>query len=254
MHSFVVIAADQELHAFISEARTEQVRYFSLDPTGESSADRIDGYERLNGSSDRDSDVDAIVIVDPAASGILEAGLEVVRQSGAEGVPVLAALPFATATAIASELDDANPVATFSWVPGATDLGGSIEFATALQSDREDVGRLQELLATICGGTLTEVEDRVGHVSMRVLSMIINEAVFALQEGVADVGDIDTAMKLGTNYPEGPLAWCDRIGADAVVATLDGLQLEYGEERYRPAVLLRQYARAGRHFAEATPR
>src|SRR5690606_22342928 len=105
-----------------------------------------------------------------------------------------------------------------------------------------------DLLSKICPGNLSEVQDRVAHVSMRILAMIINEAAFALQEGVADPADIDTAMKYGTNYPDGPLAWCDRIGAEVIVAILDGLQLEYGEERYRPAVLLRQYARAGRHF------
>jgi 3-hydroxybutyryl-CoA dehydrogenase len=67
-------------------------------------------------------------------------------------------------------------------------------------------------------------------------------------EGVADPADIDTAMKLGTNYPAGPLAWADAIGADRIVAILEALQREYGEERYSPAVLLKQHAHSGRPF------
>jgi 3-hydroxybutyryl-CoA dehydrogenase len=78
--------------------------------------------------------------------------------------------------------------------------------------------------------------------------MIINEAAFALMEGVADAVDIDTAMKLGTNYPEGPLRWADTLGVDLVVNVLQALHDEYQEERYRPSVLLKQYARAGMKF------
>jgi 3-hydroxybutyryl-CoA dehydrogenase len=72
----------------------------------------------------------------------------------------------------------------------------------------------------------------------RILAMIINEAAFALGEGVASAADIDTAMKLGTNYPHGPLEWADRIGLQLVVDVLRSLQASLGEERYRPAPLL----------------
>jgi len=89
------------------------------------------------------------------------------------------------------------------------------------------------------------VPDGPGLVFPRILCMIINEAAFALMEGVASAEDIDTAMKLGTNYPLGPLEWADRIGLDQVLAVLEGLQAEYGDDRYRPAPLLRQLVRAG---------
>jgi 3-hydroxybutyryl-CoA dehydrogenase len=78
--------------------------------------------------------------------------------------------------------------------------------------------------------------------------MIVNEGAFALMEGVAGAADIDTAMKLGTNYPEGPLKWADQIGPDIILAILHALHDEYAEERYRPCVLLKQLARAGKGF------
>ncbi len=89
------------------------------------------------------------------------------------------------------------------------------------------------------------VPDGPGLVFPRILCLIINEAAFAVMEGVASAEDIDTAMKLGTNYPLGPLEWADRIGLDQVLGVLEGLQAEYGEDRYRPAPLLRQLVRAG---------
>ncbi len=92
------------------------------------------------------------------------------------------------------------------------------------------------------------ISDAIGGVFPRTLSMIINEAAFALQEKVATAEDIDLAMKLGTNYPKGPLAWCDEIGAAVVVAILDALAKEYGSDRYRVAPLLRRHAEAGINF------
>ena len=79
----------------------------------------------------------------------------------------------------------------------------------------------------------------------RVMSMIINEAAVAVGENVAAASDIDEAMKLGAGYPVGPLALADRIGLDEVLDILEGLQREYGDDRYRPALLLRRLVRAG---------
>jgi 3-hydroxybutyryl-CoA dehydrogenase len=72
--------------------------------------------------------------------------------------------------------------------------------------------------------------------------MIINEAFFAMQEGVAPAREIDTAMKLGTNYPRGPVEWAERIGVSQVVALLSALHQSFGEDRYRVAPLLRKSA------------
>jgi len=79
----------------------------------------------------------------------------------------------------------------------------------------------------------------------RILSLIVNEAARSLDEGVAPAEEIDTAMRLGVNYPSGPLKWADRIGLDEVLAVLEGLQRETGDDRYRPAPLLTKMVLAG---------
>lgn len=84
----------------------------------------------------------------------------------------------------------------------------------------------------------------------RIVAMLINEAADALFLGVASREDLDLAMTKGVNYPRGLLAWADEIGPDVVLARLEDLQHEYGEDRYRPSPLLRRLVRAGKKFAD----
>ena len=90
-----------------------------------------------------------------------------------------------------------------------------------------------------------EVRDVPGFVSNRVLQMMINEAVYCLYEGVASVEDIDTVMKLGMNHPMGPLQLADFIGLDTVLSIMEVMYEGYGDCKYRPCPLLRQYVKAG---------
>jgi 3-hydroxybutyryl-CoA dehydrogenase len=95
------------------------------------------------------------------------------------------------------------------------------------------------------GKTAIEVKEAPGFAVNRILCPMINEAIFVYSEGIARAEDIDQAMVLGANHPMGPLALADLVGLDTLLAVLDGLQQELGEEKYRPAPLLRKMVRAG---------
>jgi 3-hydroxybutyryl-CoA dehydrogenase len=95
------------------------------------------------------------------------------------------------------------------------------------------------------GKTAIEVEEAPGFAVNRILCPMINEAIFVYSEGIASAEDIDQAMVLGANHPMGPLALADLVGLDTLLAVLDGLHKELGEDKYRPAPLLRKMVRAG---------
>lgn len=94
-------------------------------------------------------------------------------------------------------------------------------------------------------GGISLEEEGQAEIVARILAMIINEGSFAVGESVASVRDVDIAMRLGTNYPKGPLRWADEIGLDLVLAVLNHLRESFGEERYRPSPLLLQLVHAG---------
>jgi 3-hydroxybutyryl-CoA dehydrogenase len=102
-----------------------------------------------------------------------------------------------------------------------------------------------EALALNLGKTPVEVRDFPGFVSNRVLMPMINEAIYTLFEGVGSVEAIDTVMRLGMNHPMGPLQLADFIGLDTCLAIMNVLYDGFGDSKYRPCPLLKQYVAAG---------
>ena len=119
-----------------------------------------------------------------------------------------------------------------------------VEVIRGLATADETV-RLTSDLARALGKVPVEVRDFPGFVSNRVLAPMINEAIYALMEGVADAESIDDVMRLGMNHPLGPLALADLIGLDTCLHIIEVLHRELGDDRYRPCPLLRQYVAAG---------
>lgn len=100
-------------------------------------------------------------------------------------------------------------------------------------------------LAAAMGKTTTQSADLPGFIANRLLMPYINEAIFALYEGVASREDIDTTMVLGTNVPMGPLRLADLVGLDTCLAITQVLHEGYGDSKYRPCPLLVRYVNAG---------
>ncbi len=135
-----------------------------------------------------------------------------------------------------------NPVPLMKLVEIIRGLDTSDETTTAVIKAAEQMGKVA-----------VEANDSPGFISNRILCPMLNEAVFALQEGVGSREAIDEVMKLGMNHPLGPLALADLIGLDVVLSVMEVLQADLGEDKYRPAYLLRKMVAAG-HLGRKTGR
>jgi 3-hydroxybutyryl-CoA dehydrogenase len=125
-----------------------------------------------------------------------------------------------------------------------------VEIISALQTSKE-TETTTFALAEKLGKVPARVKDSAGFAVNRILIPMINEAAFALYEGVADAKTIDTCMQLGANHPMGPLTLADFVGLDVLVGALEVFQRDLGQERYKVCPLLRKLVEAG-HLGRKT--
>ncbi|MBT4793405.1 MAG: 3-hydroxybutyryl-CoA dehydrogenase [Halobacteriovoraceae bacterium] len=128
-----------------------------------------------------------------------------------------------------------NPVPIMKLVEGIRGLETTDEVFSTVAACAEKMGKV-----------FVKAKDMPGFAVNRILMPMINEAVYTLHEGIATVEDIDTAMKLGTNQPMGPLTLADFIGLDTCLAIMEVLHEGLADTKYRPCPLLKQYVAAGR--------
>ena len=150
-------------------------------------------------------------------------------------------IPITTLAAVTSRPEKVIGMHFFNPVP----VLKLVEVIRAVQTSDETTAAIVSL-ADELGKTQAEANDFPGFVSTRILMPFVNEAAYALMEGVAEAEIIDTIAKLGFAHPIGPLALADLIGLDTCVAIMEVLHRGLGDDKYAPCPLLRQYVAAGR--------
>lgn len=189
------------------------------------------------------SDCDLII---EAATESLELKLKIFAQIDAVAKPAAllasntSSISITRLAASTSRADRMIGMHFFNPVP----LMALVELIRGLQTSDETYGAV-EAVARAIGKTPVQVRNSPGFVVNRLLCPMINEAVFALGEGLATAAEIDEAMRLGCNHPIGPLALCDMIGLDVELAVMQVLFEGFKDPKYRPAPLLVEMVEAG---------
>lgn len=165
-------------------------------------------------------------------------------------IPLLCQAADVTVAEIAAWLDHPERLVGFD---GLFVANGPLATLVASPVLAEGVRAAAERFFTLLGRRVVWIQDSPALILPRVVCMLANEAAFAVGEGVADADTVDRAMTLGANYPRGPLAWAKEIGHGRVVAVLDHLRAELGQERYRVAPLLRRLARLDQLSRRSSP-
>jgi 3-hydroxybutyryl-CoA dehydrogenase len=210
-----------------------------------SAADRAATLGRVRGSTEY-SDLATLDLVIEAATENLDIKRRIMKQADEIMRPeaILAtntsSISITALAAATSRPERFIGMHFFNPVP----LMALVELIRGLLTGDETHARAAEFIRLI-GKTCVSVKNSPGFAVNRVLCPMINEAIFALQDGVASAADIDEGMKLGCNHPIGPLALADLVGLDTLLSVMEVFQRDYGDPKYRPAPLLREMVAAG---------
>lgn len=205
-----------------------------------------DFYSAIESGMMMDEAEDAEVVIDlhnESCEAKQELLLSLAQAVPREALVLTSVLP-ASATQAAAWMANPERVVGFGLLPPIKP-GGMVELTRALQTGEKNAAEAERFWRDL-GFEVVWVADGPGLVRARIVCSLINEAVGTLMEGVASAEDIDQAMRLGTNYPYGPLEWADLIGLDTVLGVMTGLFEEWGDDRYRPSPLLKRMVLAGR--------
>ena len=211
-----------------------------------SEEDKTAALGRIKGSTDMGDLHDAEIVVEAATENV-EAKKAMFRQLDEVCHPdaILAtntsALSITEIAAVTGRPEKVIGMHFFNPVPAMK----LVEVIRGVSTSEKTTEAIMDLAGSL-GKSPVKVEEAPGFVVNRILIPMINEAVGILADGVAEAEDIDKAMKLGANFPMGPLALGDLIGLDVCLAIMETLHREYGEDKYHPHVYLRKMVRDGK--------
>ncbi len=187
-------------------------------------------------------------VADPLVDAIENKGIKVARRPGNGEIRIGDVIVAVTdgQSATARSATEGTPLVLLDL---ARDYAAAqtLAIAPADQCAPQHVGAVVGLLQA-AGKQVAVIDDVPGLILMRTLAMLTNEAAAAVHTGVAAPADIDTAMRLGMNFPTGPFAWAETIGLSNILRVVANLAATYGEDRYRPSPLLLRKALAGTRF------